>query len=377
MRKAIALFTLLTIILGSVNMYPEHSEASPKSLNEIQQDRQSIKNQLTQKEKEIFNVLEEINTIHKEMTDMEKELDENNAKMVETEEKIVEYEEQFYALLDEINELNEVIDKRNDILKNRLAAYQENGGDISFLEVILNAKSFQEFISRVSSITAITKADRELIQQQTEDREQLEKHQNAIVEKLEKQEQLMKQLEETKALIEEQKAALKKAEKSLKNKEAQLKKEKQKLAKEDQKLQQIEQSYRNQMKQREEQKNIASTSASTNTNAKNQSKQSSSKTTEVGKTYRMVATAYTPYCKGCSGFTSTGINLKNSKHQAIIAVDPKVIPLGTRVWVEGYGEAIAADTGGSIKGNKIDVLFKSQNQALQWGRRTVTVKVLN
>src|SRR5690625_3986216 len=83
-----------------------------------------------------------------------------------------------------------------------------------------------------------------------------------------------------------------------------------------------------------------------------------------GKEFRMVATAYGPDCKGCSGRSATGMNLKQTPTPKVIAVDPSVIPLGTRVWVEGYGEAIAADTGGSIKGNRIDVLFQSEAYAL-------------
>jgi len=64
--------------------------------------------------------------------------------------------------------------------------------------------------------------------------------------------------------------------------------------------------------------------------------------------------------------------------QKVIAVDPNVIPLGSRVWVEGYGEAIAADTGGAIKGNIIDVLVASEAYAADnWGRRTVKVKILD
>ena len=59
----------------------------------------------------------------------------------------------------------------------------------------------------------------------------------------------------------------------------------------------------------------------------------------------------------------------------LIAVDPSVIPLGSRVWVEGYGEAIAADTGGAIKGHKIDVLMPNDAIARQWGRKTVKIIV--
>ena len=60
-----------------------------------------------------------------------------------------------------------------------------------------------------------------------------------------------------------------------------------------------------------------------------------------------------------------------------VAVDPNVIPLGTRLYVEGYGEAIASDTGGAIKGNIIDVHFSTYEQCIQWGRRTVKVTILN
>ena len=90
----------------------------------------------------------------------------------------------------------------------------------------------------------------------------------------------------------------------------------------------------------------------------------------------MTATAYTAYCEGCSGITKNGTDIRANPHLKVIAVDPTVIPLGTRVWVEGYGEAIAADIGGAIKGNIIDVFIPSHEEALQWGRKTVKVRIL-
>lgn len=99
--------------------------------------------------------------------------------------------------------------------------------------------------------------------------------------------------------------------------------------------------------------------------------------TQAGKTMTVSATAYTAYCAGCSGTTATGIDLRANPNQKVIAVDPSVIPLGSKVWVEGYGEAIAGDTGGAIKGNKIDVFIPTQSEALQWGRKNITIKVLN
>lgn len=94
-----------------------------------------------------------------------------------------------------------------------------------------------------------------------------------------------------------------------------------------------------------------------------------------GKVYHMRATAYTANCNGCSGITRTGINLKVNPNAKVIAVDPKVIPLGTRVWVEGYGYAIAGDTGGSIKGNRIDVHVPTKTDAYRFGVKTVKVVI--
>ena len=94
------------------------------------------------------------------------------------------------------------------------------------------------------------------------------------------------------------------------------------------------------------------------------------------RTLTMTATAYTAYCEGCSGITKNGTDIRANPHLKVIAVDPSVIPLGTRVWVEGYGEAIAADIGGAIKGNIIDVFIPSHEEALEWGRKTVKVRIL-
>lgn len=97
----------------------------------------------------------------------------------------------------------------------------------------------------------------------------------------------------------------------------------------------------------------------------------------VGRTLTVEATAYTAYCAGCSGVTATGVNLKENPNAKVIAVDPNVIPLGTKVYVEGYGFAVAADTGGAIVGNKIDVHLATKDQAFSWGRRTVDITIVD
>lgn len=97
----------------------------------------------------------------------------------------------------------------------------------------------------------------------------------------------------------------------------------------------------------------------------------------ASKTLYMHATAYTASCSGCSGITATGINLKENPDKKVVAVDPSVIPLGSRVWVEGYGYAVAGDTGGAINGNRIDLFMSSKSKALSFGSRNVKVKILD
>ena len=105
-------------------------------------------------------------------------------------------------------------------------------------------------------------------------------------------------------------------------------------------------------------------------------KKSATHPSNVKKTIKMSATAYTASCKGCSGITKTGLNLRKNPSLKVIAVDPKIIPLGSKVWVEGYGIAVAGDIGSAIKGKKIDVFISNKATAKNWGRKTVTVKIL-
>ncbi|SDL48120.1 3D (Asp-Asp-Asp) domain-containing protein [Dendrosporobacter quercicolus] len=83
----------------------------------------------------------------------------------------------------------------------------------------------------------------------------------------------------------------------------------------------------------------------------------------------MSASAYTAYDSGNSHYTYRGSLLR----KGLAAVDPAVIPLGTRLYIPGYGYAIADDVGSSIKGNKIDLAFDSRDEALQFGRQIITV----
>lgn len=114
-------------------------------------------------------------------------------------------------------------------------------------------------------------------------------------------------------------------------------------------------------------KEAEKTPAAPNNNSNTPSKPSSGK-----KTLSMEATAY-------SGHTTTAMGLKPVRDPngiSTVAVDPNVIPLGSKVYVSGYGYAIASDTGGAIKGNIIDLFMNSEAECTQFGRQQVTVTII-
>jgi len=93
------------------------------------------------------------------------------------------------------------------------------------------------------------------------------------------------------------------------------------------------------------------------------------------RTMHMVATAYAPHaCGGSrSGHAANGMRAGHG----VVAVDPRVIRLGTKLYIDGYGYCVAGDVGGSIRGSRIDLGFDSYSAARRFGRRVVTVHVVH
>ncbi|MFT8708953.1 MAG: 3D domain-containing protein [Sporolactobacillus sp.] len=100
--------------------------------------------------------------------------------------------------------------------------------------------------------------------------------------------------------------------------------------------------------------------------------QNNSQPAQTNQSITVLATSY-----DLGGRTATGIDLDSNPNAQVIAVDPSVIPLGSRVLIPGYGVYVAADTGGAIRGNRIDIHFPTQSAALNFGVQTLTIQILN
>jgi 3D (Asp-Asp-Asp) domain-containing protein len=87
----------------------------------------------------------------------------------------------------------------------------------------------------------------------------------------------------------------------------------------------------------------------------------------------MLATGYSPQEPGLDDHTASGMKAQHG----VVAVDPRVIPLGTRLNVEGYGNCIAGDTGSAIKGNRIDLCFDTLAECNAYNTGMVRVEILD
>lgn len=103
----------------------------------------------------------------------------------------------------------------------------------------------------------------------------------------------------------------------------------------------------------------------------------SSNVAKAATTNKELVCSATAYTSGIDSKTASGRTVERDPNGiSTVAVDPNIIPFGTYLYIEGYGYAVAADSGSAIKGNDIDVYFDSDSECDNWGRKTVKVTVL-
>lgn len=360
MKKRVVLMMLTGIlcISGSVT----YAQTNTEALQNIQQE-------LEQKAKEKLSVNQEIETILQEMESLNTYISENKAAMENTQKRIEATNQLIEQKKTEIVILEDNIHARKGVMENRLVALQLDNNLNLVIKVFLDANSFDDFIQRASAVTAFFNADKNILVAQQEDLRQIEenkkeidrqqqsleeekmvhaKQQADLNQNLQKRQETLTVMQEKYSQIDQQMALAQQEKAGI---EAQLKAAQEKIRKE----------------QEEAQKRIAEATAAPMQNA----------TEQVGKGVELYvnATAYSPEESG--DITASGYNIKENPNMKLIAVDPSVIPLGKKVWVEGYGVAVAGDTGGAILGHKIDVLMPTKVDALSWGRKTVKIIILD
>lgn len=221
-----------------------------------------------------------------------------------------------------------------------------------------------------------------MIAEQKEDLSKLETEKEALEKDTKLKEQTIAEKEKA---IAKTKDTLSQKEKDIKAKEKALKEKNEALKKKDAHIEKLKDDLSAKAKREKEdalkaKKEVAVASAAPTSYVVKEKKvvtASRSHDKPSGREFYVSATAYTALCDtGCTGITATGINLLKNPGLKVIAVDPSVIPLGSKVYVEGYGYAVAGDTGGAIKGNKIDLYMQNHGDAVAFGRKQVKITIL-
>lgn len=370
-----------------------------ESLDTLNQQEAQVTKQSQEISAEVQAALTEVNDAYQKVTDLQTQIADNQEKLA--------------TITSDIEKTQVTIEKRKAVVAERLKSIQINQASDSKLEMLLNAKSIQDFINGVYAITVMQQSEKATIEslneatQKLEDLKEeaqttqttLETNQAELtgkaqaldtkvaalqIELADKQDQLAqiassKLVEESRLKAEAERAAKEKAEQ-----EAQAKAQ----AEEAKKEQVAQEAAAKKASEKAAQATSDSTKETQTTTEITQAETPKTETTTPvetpkaetpatnGKVVYVQATAYSRAEAGSSNFTFNGIDLRQNPQ--VIAVDPSVIPIGSIVNVEGYGTAIAADTGGAIKGNIIDVHFPTVEQCRIWGRKfNVKVTILN
>lgn len=325
---------------------------SASSLEEIQNQKTTIQKEVNQLQKQVNQELEEVSAITIELEELDNEIAEHEETIVQTEEEIAEQEI--------------LVAQRLEYTGNQLKSLQKSEINNNILIGILQAESFSEVMNMIYSASVLTSASEERVEEAQKEHDKLtDMRETLVVEK--------------ESLNEKQVAAVEKK-KTLNTKVADLRKV---LAENQNELNNLNAKERAIKAEQEAKRRAAAarnnvTTASSNQTAAPKSTSNTtqkSASTSAGEWRTVQATGYSTQQRGLSTHTATGIDLRVNPR--VIAVDPRVIPLGSLVEVQGLGVYIAGDTGGAIKGNIIDIHYPTVGQALSWGRRNVKIRVIN
>ena len=336
----------------------------------------------------------EILGLNSKIDELNIEIEKINSKLVENNEAITSIENQITSTESKLEQTKEDIEKAQLALDNRIRNMYKTNITSNIIASVINSTSISDLFSRMQAIYRIISTDKKILTTINEKKDSLDKDietlntknnelkilkstiesdLNTIKEKKSEQEQYVEKLNKEKdsvfAIIEENEKTLISNSLSIaKSSTSSISQLQNAINTLDSLIPQLNS------------ENVISLAKDGINAAKDRISELNapvipSGSTNIGtsiKTFTMESTAY-------YGHTITAMGSKpvrNPNGISTVAVDPNVIPLGSKVYVSGYGVAIAADTGGAIKGNIIDVFLNSYEECMNWGRREVTVQLL-
>lgn len=379
-KKFITVSLATALLTSSLSFISVYAATPQDAINENLQKYQTLDNQILE--------------LNSKIQALDVEIDQTTIKLNENNTAIADIEDQIKTNEAKLKQTKEDIEKSQVVLDNRVRTMYKTNMTSNILVSIITSKSISELFSKVQAISKIISTDKEVLATINEKKSELdltiqslsnknselvvlkntiEEDLKTVENKKAEQEQYVEQLNSEKEAVF---SVIEENEKLLISKPLAIANSSSASASE---LQSAIDTLNSYIPLLNSSKTISMAKEGIS-NAKSKIAALNTPTvpttgTEVGtviKTLTMESTAY-------YGHTTTASGLKpvrNPDGVSTIAVDPNVIPLGSKVYVSGYGVAIAADTGGAIKGNIIDVFLNSYEECMSWGRRNVTVQIL-
>ncbi|MCB2297359.1 3D domain-containing protein [Clostridium tagluense] len=342
-KKIISVVMMLILTLTiNVNTFAAPSTNQTSELEQAQSSKKALQIKVKNFNNELDKVLNKIDINKAKMNDISQDINKTQTKLEIIEKSAIDQE---------------------DLFEKRARAMYINSVD-SYLEVLLASTSFSDLISRVDTLERIIEYDKNLIAKIEEQRTSIIKHKDTLTNENNK----------LSALKTNNEIILTKLSKDIKEHKVLLSN----VTKKETKL--IADKNAKELAAAKILKELEAIKTATMSRHLDSSKSSTSNSDaipiDLSKSTNYFIMQSTAYSMG--GFTSSGSRTtRNPNGYSTIAVDPSVIPMGSKVYIEGYGYAIASDTGSAIKNNLIDVFFNTEAEVLNWGRRNVRIRIIN
>lgn len=212
MRKRLVKSFVACAIISSVFVYgnventAEASAELRQKLSDLEEKRSNNEAESEETKQEMEELEDEIREVEKELRNVDEKMTATNEKISEKEAEVADTEDRIDELRERINKLEERIEERDELLKDRVRAMYQNGGSVDYLEVLMGAKSFGDFLDRVSALHTIAEQDRDILDSHIKDQEELEEAKEEVEEQLASLEESLDELEDLKEELEGQRA---------------------------------------------------------------------------------------------------------------------------------------------------------------------------
>jgi len=185
----------LAFVLGTSSVISVSAQDFDAKKAKINQERSSVQSDINSKKSEIEELEAKEKEINAQINQLDQKLTETGNKIHEKEMQIEETKAKIEELRKQIEELQKRIEERNELLKERARSLQESGGAISYIDVLLGAKSFSDFISRITAVTTLVEADKQIMEEHQRDKQLKEEAEANLTKELNELSQALTELQ--------------------------------------------------------------------------------------------------------------------------------------------------------------------------------------